>query len=135
MITESERVQIRKYLGAGSLFYQLFPKLEAAITMIQSKVDGGAQADSSTEASVRDYITKLQSIEAKLEALHCQVQVIQAGKDEVTLNPAQGFYLLRNEGRRFIAVLSRTLDCAPLHDFFSPVAPNASGFPYSHGDY
>lgn len=120
-------------MGAGSIFLQLFPKLESAITAVQSLADGGSQPDSSTENSIRTYLSKLAALELKIEEMHCQVQVTQAGKDEVTLNVAQGMYLLRSEGRRYIATIARTLACAPIFDFFSPMSPSASEFhnPYS----
>lgn len=131
--TEAERVEIRKYMGAGSIYLQLFPKLENAITSVQSIADGGSQATNGTEASIRTYLAKLATLETKLEALHCQVQVVEAGADEVKLNVAQGIYLLRSEGRRLVGVIARSLACAPLWDFFSGMEPSADDFrnPYS----
>jgi hypothetical protein len=131
--TESDRVKIRKYMGAGSVFKQLFPKLENAITAVQSTTDGGSQTDNSTELSILSIITKLETIETKIEGLYCQVQVVEVNKKEVVLNTAQGLYLLRSEGRRMIGVLSRTLACAPLYDYFSGQQPCANDFanPYS----
>lgn len=131
--SESDKVEIRKYMGAGSLYKQLFPKLENAIIAVQSVADGGSQVDSSTENSIKSYLTKLATIELKLEALQCQVQVVEAGADEIKLNVAQGVSLLRSEGRRMIAAISRTLACAPTYDFFSSQMPSADDFnnPYS----
>jgi hypothetical protein len=126
--TEANRVQIRKYLGAGSVYLQLFPKLENAITATQSIADGGVRPDNSTETEVLSYVTKLQTIEVRLEELQIQMAVTQAGKDEVTLNNAQGVSLLRKEGRRMVGVISRMLACAPVFDFFSGQAPSSEDF-------
>jgi len=123
--SEADRVQIRKYLGAGSLYLQLFPKLENAITVVQSIADGGARPDSSTENEVKLYVTKLATIESNLEALWCQAQVVQAGKDEVTLDVKGGIRNLRNEGRRLVGVISRILAVAPVWDYFSAQQPSA----------
>lgn len=124
--TEAERVEIRKYMGAGSIYLQLFPKLENAITSVQSIADGGSQADSSTEDSIRSYLTKLAALETKLEALHCQAQVVQAGRDEVMLDVAKGIFLLRSEGRRMVGTIARSLACAPVWDFFSGMEPSGN---------
>ncbi len=131
--SETNKVQIRKYMGAGSIYLQLFPKLENAITAVQSTADGGTRPDSSTENEVKSYLTKLATVESNLEALQCQMQVVQAGKDEVTLNVAQGVRLLRSEGRRMIGTISRILACAPVWDFFSAQQPSADDFynPYT----
>lgn len=133
MFTESDRVNIRSYMGAGSIYLQLFPKLENAITAVQAIADGGSRPDNSTELFIKAIIVDLQTIETKLKAIHCQVQVVEANQKEIVLNTAQGIYLLKSEGRRMIGNLSRTLACAPLYDFFSSQTPSAENFanPYS----
>ena len=131
--TEIQKVEIRKYMGAGSIYLQQFPKLENAITAVQAVADGGTRPDSATQNSIVSYLTKLATIETKLEALQCQVQVVNAGEDEVKLNVAQGIFLLHKEGKRMIGIIARTLACAPVWDFFSSQAPSADDFanPYS----
>ena len=133
MFTEANRVQIRHYMGAGSIYLQLFPKLENAITAVQAIADGGSRPDSSTETFVLSIITKLQAVDTKLERLHNQAQVVEANQQEIVLNVAQGLFLLRSEGRRFVGDLSRVLACAPLWDCYSSQAPSAADFanPYS----
>jgi len=126
--TESDRVQIRHFMGAGTVFLQLFPKLENAITATQSTADGGTRPDSSTETYAKTIITDLQAVETKLKALHCQVQVVEANQKEIVLNVAQGIFLLKSEGRRMVGNLSRVLACAPLYDAFSSQPPSADDF-------
>jgi hypothetical protein len=126
--TESDRVSIRKYLGAGSLYLQLFPKLENAITIVQSLADGGQRPDNSTELEIKTYLAKLVALETKMEQLHCQFQIDEAGLDNVKLNASRALYVLRSEGRRYIGVISRILACAPTFDYFSSQAPSANDF-------
>lgn len=122
--TESDRVKIRKYLGSSSLYKQLFPKLENAITVVQSIADGGSQASSDTELSIKTIISALESIETKITNLHCTVHVVEAGNKEAVLDTAKGMFLLKSEGRRLIGVLSRTLGVAPVYDYYSGQMPN-----------
>jgi hypothetical protein len=126
--TEADRVQIRHFMGAGTTFLQLFPKLENAITVTQSVVDGGTRPDNSTELYLKSVITDLQAVESKLKDLHIQVQVVEANQKEIVLNVAQGVYLLRSEGRRMVGNLSRLLACAPVYDCFSSQAPSSDDF-------
>lgn len=125
MITEAERVKIRKYLGASSIYKQLFPKLENAITAIQSTADGGSQSTNDTELSVRSILTNLDALETKITNLHCTVHVVSAGNKEAVLDAAKGMYMLKSEGRRYIGVLARTLGCSPLHDYYSGQPSNS----------
>ena len=128
MYNESDRVQIRHFMGAGTTFLQLFPKLENAITVTQSTADGGSRPDNSTELFVKSIVVDLQAVESKLKDLHLQVQVVEANSKEIVLNVAQGIYLLKSEGRRMIGNLSRVLACAPVWDAFSSQAPSADDF-------
>jgi hypothetical protein len=128
MFSEYERVQIRTYMGSGAIYKQLFPKLENAITAIQSLADGGSQKDSSTENIVRVNLTKLDTLETKIESLHCQLQIVEAGLDNVTLNATKALYVLKSEGRRYIGTIARILACAPVYDYFSSQTPSQDHF-------
>jgi hypothetical protein len=58
--SEVDRVLIRKYLGFSSIFLQRDPRLESAITALQSRTDpnatGGSQPDSSEENEAKGLI-------------------------------------------------------------------------------
>ena len=125
---EADRVQIRHFMGAGTTFLQLFPKLENAITVTQSLADGGTRPDNSTELLVKSIVTDLQLVETRLKNLHNQVQVVEANSKEIVLNVGKGLFLLRAEGRRMVGNLSRILGCAPVFDAFSPQAPSSDDF-------
>lgn len=124
MITEAERVKIRKYLGASSLYKQLFPKLENAITCIQSIADGGSQSTNDTELSVRSILATIEAIETKITNIHCTVHIKEAVNKEVVFD-ARGIYILKSEGRRYIGQLSRTLGVAPIYDYYSGQPSNS----------
>lgn len=117
--SESERANIRRYLGLASLYLKNYSRFEDAITLTQSVSEGGQMPDSSTENLIRNALTKLALVETKLEALWDQAQVVEMGSDQVKINPARGAFHLRMEGRRHIATISNTIACVPIADFFS----------------
>lgn len=128
MFTESDRVTIRLYMGAGSIYLQLFPKLENAITAIQSIADGGVRSDNSTELMVRTQITNIQNIETRIQDLYDELEIKTAGQDKVELDVTKAVLMLQREGRRYIGNISRILACAPVFDYFSSQAPSADDF-------
>ena len=123
-ITESERVQIRSYMGASYLFNQLYPKLENAITNIQSVADGGNQVDSSLETLIRQTLSDLADVDAAIKNLIIQAQVFNAGSDDIKISVAHGLFNLRAIGRQYIGKISRALSCLPFDDYYSPVKPS-----------
>lgn len=118
-ITESERVQIRSYMGASYLFNQLYPKLENAITNIQSVADGGNQVDSSLETLIRQTLSDLADVDAAIKNLIIQAQVFNAGSDDIKISAAHGLFNLRSIGRQYIGKISRALSCLPFYDYYS----------------
>ncbi len=126
MFTESDRVQIRRYLGFSGIFLQANPRLESAITAVQAISDGGTRPDNSSELEVRAYIAKLQKIDEKIECmLWSTVGVSKA--DEINIDSARGIAVMKQEGRRFVTLLSDILSCTPLKDCYSSTAANADG--------
>lgn len=133
MFTESDRVSIRNYLGFGALWLQADPRLENAITTVQSVADGGTRPDSSTETAIKAVITDLQTIDARLKDLWIQMQA--GAVDEVKVNPARGAALLRSEGRRLVHRLARHLDTYPRSDIYSSATPDPGGYPFPAGGH
>lgn len=120
--TESDRVNIRHYVGAGQLFLQAYPLLESAITNIQAIADGGTRPDSSAETAVKSLVTDLQSVESNLKALWPTMLALTA--DEVKIDPARAMAALRMEGRRLAYSLARHLGFnSVLADVFGSRAP------------
>ena len=127
--TESDRVQIRKYMGTGSIFLQLYPILENAISAVQALADGGSRPDNSTELEIRVQLANIVNIETKITCLYDQLEIITAGQEKVEINATRALYVLKNEGRRFIGNLSRLLACAPMFDYFSPQMSSTEYYP------
>lgn len=133
MFTESDRVQIRQFLGYAALFLQADPRLELAITTVQSIADGGSRPDSSTETQIKAIVTDLQTIELRLKDLWIQAQA--GAVDEVKVSPARGMAMLRMEGRRCVHKLARCLDTYPRSDIFSSATPDPGGYPFPAGGH
>ncbi len=123
---ESDRVQIRHFLGFSAIFLQADPRLENAILSVQAVTDpGGTRPDNSTELQIKALIVDLQSIETKLKALWDQAQVSAAGK--VALDVFRGRMMLCSEGRRLVNGLCRALGTHPRADIFSSASLTPAG--------
>lgn len=117
--SERDRVDIRLYLGFGSLYLQLDPRLENAITAVQSVADGGTRPSSDTENQVKDIILELKDIDERIIALRDQ-QAATELVGEVRLDAARETSRLRAEGRIYVHRLARIFDTLPRGDAFSP---------------
>lgn len=117
--TEDEKARIRAYLGYPSLFTQYEPRLENAIRAVQSTADGGALPSTATQDRMREGLTSIASIEQKITALYCSLQLLEAGTEAVRLDSARAMMMLRSEGQRLIKVyLGIPLDTQPRRDYF-----------------
>ena len=122
MFTESNRVQIRRYLGFGALFHQADPRLENAITAVQSNADGGTRPDNSSELAILGYLAQLATIEQRWQRYYIQMQA--GNVDEIKIDPLRGIAGLARLGRMYVGFISDALDTRPYRDVFS--APNVS---------
>lgn len=123
--TEADRVQIRKYLGAAGIFLQAWPRLENAITAVQSVADGGTRPDNSTEVDVKAIVAKLQEVDCQLDQLDSVYMA--ATVDELKVDPFRAQIALRTRGRMLVTRLATHFDTRPLRDVFSSTPPNPSG--------
>jgi hypothetical protein len=115
---EIDRVHIRDALGFSALFLQADPRLEAAITTIQSvATPGGTRPDDSSENEVKAIVEEVHCIYAALRAARAQLTVSQVGK--IKVDAARGIVMLRSEGRRLVTRLSAILSTNPRRDIFS----------------
>lgn len=114
---EADRVKLRSAMGAGAVYVNQYPRLENAITAVQSVADGGSRPDNSTETAIKAYLTDLDTIDVRLKALWGQAQVGDA--KGVSLDAARGAALLRMEGRRLVHRIASALSIKPLRDVFS----------------
>jgi hypothetical protein len=115
---ESDRVSIRRLMGFSANFLQADPRLENAISSVQSIADGGTRPDNSTELAVKSTVTSLIAVETKLAAL---MDIATVGNvDEVKVDAARADALLCKNGRRLVTSLSVLLGLrGPRRDIFS----------------
>ncbi len=115
--TETERVQIRRWLGFPAIFQQADPILESAITAVQSTADGGARPDNSTELAIRGYLTELGTLETKWKDLYDQMQAFKL--NNLTVDPLRGLAGIRQLGRQYVGHIADALSTKPRRDVFS----------------
>lgn len=116
--TNTEKVSIRSIMCATKRFLDFsaaYYPLENAMDIIG--------ADTETSALVRAALAKIDLIETQMSDLQELVYIEKA--EENTLKAAQGFALLRSEGRRHIRKIANALGLDPLDDYFS--APKLDG--------
>lgn len=123
--TSAEKATLRSYLGYPALFHTFEPRLENAISAVQSTADGGALPDSSTQDRMRLEMAAVAAVETKLDALQCSFSVLEAGTDKVRLDAIRASVYLKAEGRRHIARISDALGTQPITDYFTgaPIGP------------
>lgn len=119
MFTELDRVKIRTYLGFGSLYLQLDPRLENAITALQSVADGGTRPTNDAETMAKSLVTSLEAVDAAITGLRDQQGATEL-VGELTLDATREMLRLRSEGRMLVHRLARMLDTFPRSDVFGP---------------
>lgn len=126
---ESDRVQIRLYLGYPQIWVQADPRLESAITNIQSIHDTppGTRPDgppSSAETQAKLLVTQLQQVDTSLNLLDSFSGAYEASKATAKVDAAREDARLRAKGRMLVNRLAAIFDTTPGRDVFS-VAPDA----------
>lgn len=119
--TNTERANLRAYLGFSKQFSDFNSRLEVAMTAVEQLDDGDA-----TMTRIRSVLTKLASLDDKLEELHCTAFVMEAGTDKVKIDSIRAIQMLKMEGRRLIQQLAIPLGCQPQKDYYSPAELNQS---------
>jgi hypothetical protein len=130
--SEADRATLRHYLGFAAIFRQADPRLEFALTSVQSRADGGTQADNSTELLIRGWLAKLATIESRLTELWDEAEALKV--EDLGVDPYRGMAMLRSEGRRLVSGIARSLSTTPRHDVFSAAEPNPDGSPFPEID-
>ena len=131
---ESDRVQIRQYLGYSGLWLQADPRLESAITNIQAISDGGTRPDNSTQVLALAIVATLQGIDTRLSRLAGQVGTTAitaggAGGGSARIDTVRETARLNSEGRKYVHRLARILDTEPRADVFSAAPEEANAYP------
>lgn len=155
--SELDRVYIRTFMGFSATFLQGDPRLESAITAIQSVSENGTRPDSSSENYVKGLLygsaavtgalpvpgptaqntpfalparQGLVNIKQALDGLIPISYVLAADNREAEIDPARGAAVLRRIGRELVAELSSLLDTPPRWDVFGTKRSNEN--PYEH---
>jgi hypothetical protein len=135
LFQESDRVNIRHLLGYASTFLQADPRLENALTNVQSIADGGTRPDSSTEIAVKGFVADALSIESQMKAIWPKAIALQVdGPMGVKVDPWRGIAMLRSEGRRIVGHIAHMISTTPRNDVFSTPEYNPEGSPFPEVD-
>jgi hypothetical protein len=115
---ESDRVQLRRWLGYSAMYASRDPILESAITAAQSTADGGSRPDNATELAIKGWLTELATIETKIKSLYDMTEAAELVGDLV-IDPARGIVAVRQVGRMYVGFISDALSTPPKRDAFS----------------
>lgn len=116
---ESDRVQIRRWLGFSGIFLQADPRLENAITSVQATADGGTRADDSTVVAIKDYLEKLSGVETEWMKLTVEGGMQGGQIDELKIDPLRGLQGLKQIGRMYVGFICDALSTRPHRDVFT----------------
>lgn len=123
---ETERANIRAYLGFPSLFHQQEPRLENAIRSVQSIADGGVLESSATQDRMRLVLAQLDYIDCRLTKTQTFAQAQSVDGDDIKVDFIRANFMLRMEGRRLINQLAIPLGTRPFRDYYSGAQLNDS---------
>lgn len=118
---ESDRVQIRRWLGYSAMYASRDPLLENAITAAQSTADGGSRPDASTETAIKAWLTQLATIETRWQSLYDEMEAHKV--DELVVDPVRALAGLKQIGRMYVGNLSDALSTPVKRDVFSSPVP------------
>lgn len=113
--TDTQKAQIRQYLGYSGLWPNVDTVLEQAMEAI------GQDANAVTIALT--YITGCQNAEAQLATL-LSFNFVEQGSGSAKINPIAGAALTRQQGRMYCGNLAALMGVSTRHDYFSPTLAN-----------
>lgn len=122
--TEAERVQLRRWLGFPALYQQADPRLESAITAVQSVGDGGSRPDNTTEVAVRGYLTTLAAYETRWADMRDAFEASRTG--DIVTDHARAQAMLERSMRLYIGFIADVVDIAPRRDVLTPKPPGGA---------
>lgn len=123
-LTNSQKVQIRLYLGWSARFRQFDSRLEGAFHALDALETDG---DPDTLAMVVDILADLADLEPMIVDAYSRLQATKLGS--IDLDAVKEIGMLRSEGRRLVGRLSATMGIPVRHDVFSGRAPSAFASP------
>lgn len=132
---EADRVKIRKWLGFAAIYLMSDPRLENAITSIQAISDGGSRPNDTTVVAVKDYLTKLDSIEVQWLLLVSEGGMQGGQVDELKIDPLRGLQGLCKIGRMYVGFIADALATRPHRDVFTAPPLLSAGGEMSQPDF
>lgn len=99
-LTETQKSQLRKYLGYPERFHQTRPEFELALVALQGTATG--------EAQVLAELARLVIIDSRLDDAPDRLRASTVGT--ITLNPME-IGALRSEGKRIVRRIANIMGC------------------------
>ncbi len=128
--TETQKADIRAYLGFPSLFHQQEPRLENAIVSVMAVSDGGVLPSSATQDRMILVLAQLNNIDCLLSNTQTYAEANSVDGDVIQVDYVRANFMLKMEGRRLISQLAIPLGTRPFRDYYSGLPLN-DGFGYS----
>lgn len=122
-LTETQKADIRLYLGWSARFFQFDSRLEQAMSALETRAEH--------EAQVVDLLGKLSTIDTEIDAARARFKADKVGSITLRQNEAEQ---LRNEGRMFATRIASILGVEKRTDIFSPgnTAPLPGAYPANY---
>ena len=111
--TDTQRAQIRYWLGWPAVFRQTFSELEQAMSAIATFPE--------TQVLIEGDLANLANLETLIQGVYQRLQATEVGT--IRLEAQKELMTLRSEGRRFSGRIARTLG-VPALDIWSGSLPS-----------
>jgi hypothetical protein len=113
--SETEKANVRRYLGASRFHITSDPRLESAITT--------AESHAATETLIRDTLTALATVQTQLDECVAAAMALNDGDTRIDFGYRYQFAIHR--GRMLVGVISDALEFQPYRDVWT--APKLGG--------
>lgn len=118
--TDTQKAQIRRWLGWSGRYFQTDSQLEQALLAIAAE----------TQLLVEAEITNLTTIDAALSSSSLRTHFKAEQVGSITLQGADELELLRSQGRQAVGRIAAMLGVEVRHDAFAGAAPSRPGANY-----
>jgi len=121
-LTETERAEIRMYLGWSARFHQFDNELEGAMNALDdpAKADTLALFQNPLAGSPPGFLAVLRDIDAKILAAHGRLKADVVGSIKLNRREAKQLY---KEGKRITSRMARTLGVEVIHNVWDGTLP------------
>ena len=126
--TSADVVRIFDRMGQARRFLSVDSALLQAIAAVGSDPD--------MQVLVISLLNECDRVDAKLKSAQGRLSIRSIDKNDVVFNPDKEIFLLRSEGRRYVARIARALGVPPRGDCFSgSLDVNVAGWAPLQGMY